>query len=591
MINLDEPLTTDQLFSRTKQRQNLLIKRQILTSVCALVFGVLLFSRTLEPLETALLDGWLSRTQTEGAPKIVLISVSGKSISQIGKWPWPPFQHAVMLELLQRFGARSVYIDHPFSEAWREEEQKPLTTVLARHQMPVFFAANYSPRFENAGPGLTILKQEGPAKMEWVRPVPEIAELAAFGHRQLKPEQDRVFRFWQPWLEGQEVSYPLAAVKMNMETQANLRDSSLLNSNETGKRLIPWNQARYKSWLRIEFSDLVESYLAMREGMRPAITAEIFKGRDAFIGLADEAQAFSGLTPWHQTVFPFEVMAAIFDGLNHPGHNIRRVAGAYAPLIFLLAAAGVLIFCTGRAVGPFFWMVWAGLLFGVVLAWAIFVFLLIWLPCAAVLLFLLVSGAAIFAFDALHARQQHSALFHLATRDGLTNLYVIRHFRVIMNQLTREACARKEPIAVILMDIDHFKIINDTYGHPAGDMVLKKTAQAIQAAVRQKRMFKDIDFVARYGGEEFIVLVRRNSLEMVSSRIAERIRKAIQETHYEWEGERIFVTASFGVAVLNEGENIPDAMVHRADKALYLAKQNGRNRVCTENDVRGVKEA
>ena len=192
---------------------------------------------------------------------------------------------------------------------------------------------------------------------------------------------------------------------------------------------------------------------------------------------------------------------------------------------------------------------------------------------------------AVLIFDSLTGSQERSNLFHLATRDGLTGLYVIRHFRVIMNQMTREARARKENIAVILMDIDHFKKINDTYGHPAGDMVLKKTAEAIQAAVRQKRTMKDIDFVARYGGEEFIILIRRNSLENVAGRIAERIRKTIQAAEYDWNGTRISVTVSLGVAMLGDTENIPDAMVHRADKALYLSKQNGRNRVSTEEDI------
>ena len=586
MINLDEPLTTDQLFSRTKQRQHLLVKRQILALVCALFFGALVFMRALEPAETALLDAWFSRAQSAETPSVVLIPISEKSINQIGKWPWPPFRHAVILELLQRFGAHSVYIDHAFSETWWEDDQLPLITVLRQHKMPVFFAANYSPHFESSGPGLAILNQNDKTQMEWVRPIPEIARLAAFGHRQLKPEKDKVFRFWQPWFKGQGVAYPLAALKMLMEMQWAPHDRLLLNAEEKGKRLIPWNRARFESWPRIEFSDLMQSYLAMREGMRPTISPEVFQGRDIFIGLADESGSLSGLTPWHQTVFPFEIMATIFDGLNQSNRSSVRMSNSYVVFILLSIVAAGLIFWTGFRVGRIFWVGWFGLFFGVISTGVLFALLSIWLPCATTLLFLLVSGAAVFAFDAMHAKQQHSALFHLATRDGLTNLYVIRHFRVIMNQMTREACARKENIAVILMDIDHFKKINDTYGHPAGDMVLKKTADAIQSAVRQKRTFKDIDFVARYGGEEFIVLIRRNTLEMASTRVAERIRKTIQETHFEWEGKRIFVTASFGVSILNEGENIPDAMVHRADKALYLAKQNGRNRVCTEEDLR-----
>jgi len=183
----------------------------------------------------------------------------------------------------------------------------------------------------------------------------------------------------------------------------------------------------------------------------------------------------------------------------------------------------------------------------------------------------------------INATRERSHLFHLATRDGLTELYVIRHFRLIMNQIVREASIRKEPLSVILLDIDNFKKINDTYGHPAGDMVLKKTAAIILAFIRKRRAFREIDFAARYGGEEFIVILRKAGLKEAAEVAAERIRKKIAETKFEWEGKLIPVTVSLGVAERHAGENVPDPMVHRSDAALYKAKESGKNRVCTED--------
>jgi diguanylate cyclase (GGDEF)-like protein len=151
-----------------------------------------------------------------------------------------------------------------------------------------------------------------------------------------------------------------------------------------------------------------------------------------------------------------------------------------------------------------------------------------------------------------------------------------------MNQLVREAFSRKESLSVILLDIDNFKRINDTYGHPAGDMVLKKTAGTLLALIRKQRAFRAIDFAARYGGEEFIIMLRKAGLQAAAATVAERIRKKIEETTFEWEGKPISVTVSLGVAVLHAGENVPDPMVHRADAALYRAKEAGRNRVCME---------
>jgi diguanylate cyclase (GGDEF)-like protein len=192
----------------------------------------------------------------------------------------------------------------------------------------------------------------------------------------------------------------------------------------------------------------------------------------------------------------------------------------------------------------------------------------------------------LFIFSAIYvqatAAREKSHLFYLATRDGLTDLYVIRHFRLIMNQVAREASVRKQPLSVILLDIDNFKKINDTYGHPAGDMVLKKTAAIMLAFIRKRRPFREIDFAARYGGEEFIIMLRKAGLREAAEVAAERIRKKIEGTKFEWEGKQISVTVSLGVATLRPGENVPDAMVHRADAALYRAKEAGKNRVCTE---------
>ena len=156
-----------------------------------------------------------------------------------------------------------------------------------------------------------------------------------------------------------------------------------------------------------------------------------------------------------------------------------------------------------------------------------------------------------------------------------------------LNIAVVDAKRRKEPMSMILIDLDNFKPVNDTYGHLAGDRVLKKTAHIIATYIRTKRPHYEVDFVARYGGEEFIVMVRNATLDQASGIVAERIRKAIEKERFEWEGQRITVTASFGVSTLHVDENIPDVMVRRADDALYRAKHAGKNRVCTEAETPG----
>ncbi|MDD5226839.1 MAG: GGDEF domain-containing protein, partial [Candidatus Omnitrophica bacterium] len=221
---------------------------------------------------------------------------------------------------------------------------------------------------------------------------------------------------------------------------------------------------------------------------------------------------------------------------------------------------------------------WFAFCFGIFAKWHLWFYAVY----PALLMFCLFIFSAIYA--QIVAMREKSHLFHLATRDGLTELYVIRHFRLIMNQIVREVSARKQPLSVILLDIDNFKKINDTYGHPAGDMVLKKTAALILAFIRKRRPFREVDFAARYGGEEFIIMLRKAGLQEAAGIAAERIRKKIEEAKFEWEGKQIPVTISLGVASRHPGENVPDPMVHRADAALYKAKETGKNRVCMEGE-------
>jgi two-component system, cell cycle response regulator len=125
-------------------------------------------------------------------------------------------------------------------------------------------------------------------------------------------------------------------------------------------------------------------------------------------------------------------------------------------------------------------------------------------------------------------------------------------------------------VGIILLDIDHFKKINDTYGHFAGDEVLRETAH------RLKHNMRPYDQVGRYGGEEFLVVLPNCDLEQASAQ-AERMRKRLNEQPMKIEGSEIAVSASFGVTISDGSERSPDLLVRVADEALYQAKAGGRN--------------
>ena len=159
-----------------------------------------------------------------------------------------------------------------------------------------------------------------------------------------------------------------------------------------------------------------------------------------------------------------------------------------------------------------------------------------------------------------------------ATHDSLTGLF---NRAAILEALEREVVRsnrERHPMAVIMADIDHFKDINDTYGHPVGDAVLQETARRMLAS------FRVYDFVGRYGGEEFLVVVPSSELPMAVE-LAERLRQQISTQPVNVGGTMIHVTLSLGVAASGAGANQSVQLLHHADEALYAAKRAGRNRV------------
>jgi len=168
----------------------------------------------------------------------------------------------------------------------------------------------------------------------------------------------------------------------------------------------------------------------------------------------------------------------------------------------------------------------------------------------------------------LMLKYQRDTLIHQATNDQLTNLSNRHHLIQTGMTLFSKAKRQEESFCAIIIDIDHFKSINDTYGHLVGDEVLKSVA----VALKQNKRTEDI--IGRYGGEEFIMLLNNCSLNNASFK-AEILRQKIQMLF----PQNIKVTASFGVAQLNDSHTNFELLIKDADDALYRAKENGRNRV------------
>jgi diguanylate cyclase (GGDEF)-like protein len=172
----------------------------------------------------------------------------------------------------------------------------------------------------------------------------------------------------------------------------------------------------------------------------------------------------------------------------------------------------------------------------------------------------------------------------LAVRDGLTNLYNRRAFGELLAQAVAREDRQGGRLALILLDLDHFKKLNDTYGHPAGDEALRATARVLTQHLRKG------DQAARYGGEEFVVILPGTE-EEGALHLADRVREALHTHRLVFEGARIAISASLGAAVWPGDGKDPEALLGAADRALYASKQAGRNRVTAASRVPAAPNA
>jgi len=171
-------------------------------------------------------------------------------------------------------------------------------------------------------------------------------------------------------------------------------------------------------------------------------------------------------------------------------------------------------------------------------------------------------------------RHSNCELEKLVHTDTLTGLFNYRHFALVLEQELERTLRTGQPTSMILMDLDFFKRINDTWGHESGNLVLRRSAELIKKTLRK------IDVPCRYGGEEFAIILPGTNLPLAVS-VANRLRKSIMSAPVELDNGRIVYTASMGVDSYIMGDAISaEDFVRQVDSQLYRAKEEGRNLVC-----------
>ncbi len=171
---------------------------------------------------------------------------------------------------------------------------------------------------------------------------------------------------------------------------------------------------------------------------------------------------------------------------------------------------------------------------------------------------------------------EHSQLYNWAIIDNLTQLFNFHYFQTILDKEIMRVKRHPHDLCVIMMDVDDFKQINDTYGHPAGNIVLKTISHIIKKSVR-----KSVDIPIRYGGDEFLLILPETDLRG-ALHLSERILETIRNHQFQLDEDSVNVTCSMGISTIKQGKAMKkDELLKKADEALYISKDKGKNRITT----------
>ncbi|MBV8681068.1 MAG: CHASE2 domain-containing protein [Aquitalea sp.] len=504
---------------------------------------------------TQRLDYWFydaalsHHTLQRAADDPILIEVDNHSLAEMGSWPWPRELHARLIDQLQY--AKAVGLDIVLAESVMASSRpdQSLATAMQRNGKVV------SPVFpESSGNTLTE-----------TRPIPLLAAASnRLGHTDFERDGDGVIRrvylqaglgspdfpaFAQAILDVAQ-GRPAPALPALFESPG----ASWVRQQEVmlpfGKGEEPFQRMSYIDALasasKEEFRDRIVLIGVTATGLGDMHSTPVSDNASGMPGVVINAYLLHGLLHG-DSIQPLSLpqqlgltllLIVLLDYLLSPWWRRRGVMPAYAVTALLLAAGSLMLLSWGR----------------------------IWFAPASAILALLLSGFCRFIL-------RQASLQTLATTDGLTQLANRRHFdEVFALSLERQRHA-SQPLAFVLLDIDHFKLYNDQYGHYAGDVVLKRVAHVLRESFQRKG-----ELPARLGGEEFGVLMPGSTMQDALE-AAEGFRQHLESLDLPHDGSPLHkVTCSIGVAArIPQPDDTYQRIYEDADGALYIAKRSGRN--------------
>ena len=531
---------------------------------------------------------------------IVILAIDDASLEALwdkyGEWPIPRNVYGDLITYLEAQKPQAIMFDLMFLKSIRSEASADKSLADAMNKYPnVYTAMNFDSSDSDVRLPIDLPKRlevnidnQAKVNLKWddiknCRPIlPSLLNgNVNVGIVNIKRNRDGITRSVSPILTYKNKTYPFmsfgaAADYLNGAKQKDFtidKKSNLLVSTtkvpltKNGEAILNWygSTATYTT---------IPMYKLINEMQGGAKTNYDFKDKIIFIGTTAMSLHDAKSVPVENGTYPgVEIHATFFnnmldDNFIHKTNNLTNLL----ILVFSIAAIGSIVMLSSSTLFAFLSTVLFGIAYLFVSYYAMELYN-IWIPVVLPVISMMMAFALSFLAKYLMKAKDFEYQYKLATIDGLTELYNHRYFQDTLRKQMDIARRYNQSFSLIIADIDFFKKFNDTYGHQAGDAVLRQVAHLLKTNSRTT------DYVCRYGGEEMSIILPNTSAEEAMNH-ANRLCKAIAEKPFHLTPvDTAPVTISLGVATFPENAQTPQDLIEWADKGLYYAKEHGRNQV------------
>lgn len=531
---------------------------------------------------------------------IVVLAIDDASLEMLwdkyGEWPIPRKVYADVIHYLEKDKPQAIVFDLLFLKSMKGEKESDNALIAAMNGYDNVYTGFNFDRHEKDVRVPAILPDRLSVKIDNESNVnfknkysftncrtilPELMEgKVNIGSTNVVRNNDGIIRKFAPIMEYQGKYYPhltfqAASKILNEKKVTNYtinKNSELIINNsyipltEDGDSIL--------NWYGPSGTHTIYPFYKVINSMESGKKTLSFKDKVIFIGTTATSLHDTKSVPVQDSIYPgVEVHATFFNNIVD-NNFIKQTPKVTNTLIILavVAIVGLIVMsCTSTIFAILSTSLFAiGYLF---ISYYVMELYNIWIPVVMPIIAIILAFALSFLAKYLIKSRDFEYQYKLATIDGLTELYNHRYFQETLQNQIELSKRYNQPFSLIIVDIDFFKKFNDTYGHQAGDAVLKQVAQTL------KKNSRTSDYVCRYGGEEMsIILPNTSAEEAVMS--ANRIHQAVQEKDFQLNAtDTGKVTISVGVATFPDNAQTGQELIEFADKGLYYAKEHGRNQV------------